>query len=176
MFTQFSPFFAETEKMRQLEKIILALIGNRKWKLKTLDKVLIEKGINTFKEEGSLAKFLKKRPGLFCIKDKYVWNLVYLKKSSLEQEIFTETEKMSQLEKNILALIGKNKWKIETLEKTLIEKGINTFKPKGTLSNFLTKRPRLFCMKDNYVWNLLALNPIGGNNRNDVVRIKIFEG
>ena len=132
MFTQFSPFFAETEKMSQLEKNILALIGNRKWKLKTLDKVLIEKGINTFKEEGSLAKFLKKHPGLFCIKDKYVWNLVYLKKNSLEQEIFT--------------LIGRNKWKIETLEKTLIEKGIKTFKPKGTLSNFLTKRPRLFCM------------------------------
>ena len=162
MFTQFSPFFAETEKMSQLEKTIHALIGKKKWKLKTLDKALIEKGINTFKEKGTLAKFLKKRPGLFCIKDKYVWNLVYLKKSSLEQEIFT--------------LIGRNKWKIETLEKTLIEKGIKTFKPKGTLSNFLTKRPGLFSIKDNYVWNLLGLNPISGNNRNDVVRIKIFEG
>ena len=85
-----------------------------------------------------------------------------MKKSSLEQEIFT--------------LIGRNKWKIETLEKTLIEKGIKTFKPKGTLSNFLTKRPGLFCIKDNCVWNLLGLNPISGNNRNDVVRIKIFEG
>ena len=88
---------------------------------------------------------------------------------------FAETEKMSQLEKNILALIGKNKWKIETLEKTLIEKGIKTFKPKRTLSNFLKKRPRLFCIKDNYVWNLLGLNPISGNNRNDVLRIKNFE-
>ena len=148
--------------MSQLETNIFALIGKNKWKLKTLDKALIEKGINTFKEEGTLAKFLKKRPGLFCIKDKYVWNLVYLKKSSLEQEIFT--------------LIGRNKWKIETLEKTLIEKGIKNFKPKGTLSNFLTKRPRLFCIKDNYVWNLLDLKPIGGNNRSDVLRIKIFEG
>ena len=71
MFTQFSPFFAETEKMSQLETNIFALIGKNKWKLKTLDKALIEKGINTFKEEGTLAKFLKKRPGLFCIKDKY---------------------------------------------------------------------------------------------------------
>ena len=89
---------------------------------------------------------------------------------------FAETEKMSQLEKNILALIGKNKWKLKTLDKALIEKGINTFKEEGTLAKFLKKRPGLFCVKDKYVWNLLDLKPIGGNNRNDVVLMKIFEG
>ena len=59
------------------------------------------------------------------------------------------------LEEQILELIGDSTCRIVDLETKLIEHGINNFKPRGTLSNFLIKRPHLFGMSDTQtlVWS-----------------------
>ena len=99
--------------------------------------------MNNFKPNESLANFLTERPELFCVSDTEVW--------SRKIQDDWNAKIVEKYEKQILALIGKDVWSIETLEKKLIEKEIVNFKPKGTLMSFLKKRPQLFCVTKTHV-------------------------
>ena len=122
------------------------MIGKDRWNISTLSFALsfqgIENEINNFKPKGTLANFLNDHPEAFCVADTHVW-------SRAVQDDWNE-EIVEKYEKLILALIGNDVWNIETLEEKLIE-GIDNFKPKGTLSNFLKNRPQLFCITKTHV-------------------------
>ena len=62
----------------------------------------------------------------------------------------------SELEKQVLGVMGKNVWILSTLEKRLIEEGIQDFTSRFSLLNFLKKFPHLFCLTvltDTFVWS-----------------------
>ena len=128
-------------------KRILAVLGKDRWNISTLSFALslqgIENKMNSFKPKGNLADFLKDHPENFCVTDTHVW-------SRAVQDAWNK-EILENYEKQILALIGNDVWSIETLEEKLIEEGIDNFKAKGTLSNFLKNRPQLFCVTKTHV-------------------------
>ena len=171
-----------------LEKKILALIDKKIWKITDLEKALFEKNVKTFKPEGSLTNFLKKRPEIFCVTscNTHVWNkefdkicLEEQKKKRVQiQNSINKDLKNSQsiklkekktgsnlyyfiLKEKIISMLNcplqeshvSDVWKIATLEKRLIEKGIKHFKSKDTLANWLKNRPKLFCTTETCVWS-----------------------
>ena len=54
--------------LHPLEKQVLAIIGNKRWNIKSLERALSENGQNVFQPKDTLINFLTKRPELFCVK------------------------------------------------------------------------------------------------------------
>ena len=156
--------------LHPLEKQVLAIIGNKRWNIKSLERALSENGQNVFQPKDTLTNFLTKRPEIFCVKGIFVW-----KRDQCQTDVsiknplhttFKNAQNFEQkkgpngltFEKQILAVIKNETWKIDTLEKALMENGVKIFQSKDYLVSFLRSRPDLFDVTDTHVWKKEKFN------------------
>lgn len=131
----------EIQQLEPLEKQIVIAIGQSKWKIKHLNKAILEQGVNVFQPKGTLNKFLRKRPNLFVISIIYVRVQSYLchhqsaalKEQQIEynnnenkniretknsrtentiEDIKIDFKQLKPIERDVLAVMGDKKWEI----------------------------------------------------------------
>ena len=135
----------EIQQLEPLEKQIVIAIGQSKWKIKHLNKAILEQGVNVFQPKGTLNKFLRKRPNLFVISIIYVRVQSYLchhqsaalKEQQIEfnnnenkniretknsrtentiEDIKIDFKQLKPIERDVLAVMGDKKWEINELK------------------------------------------------------------
>ena len=179
-------FFRTVKRGRALENQILDILGKLSWKIEDLIKALLEQDVKSYKPNGHLRNFLKKRPNLFFIVNGHVQSHDQNsipeeqkievnnnkkkpeKESEKSQTVNTNEnieigfEQLKPIEKDMLTFMGDMKWEINDLKVQLTgEKSYplcKTFQAKGQLISFLKNRPHLFVKTDNFVQRNLLTN------------------
>ena len=135
----------EIQQLEPLEKQIVIAIGQSKWKIKHLNKAILEQGVDVFQPKETLNRFLRERPNLFVKTGPYVrvqsylchYQSAALKEQQIEfnnnenknvkktkngqtentvEEFKIDFKQLKPIERDVLAVMGDKKWVLDVLK------------------------------------------------------------